>query len=461
MLFPTFGFALFFLPVFLASWMLQGQPVARKLLLLAASYVFYAAWSPYFCALILASSLGNHAAAHIVARLHGKQKTAAVSVAIAADLAVLGWFKYYGFFALSLDSLLSSLGLPQVLPLLDIILPVGVSFFTFHAISYVVDVYRGHTPPARSTLDALLYVAFFPHLVAGPIVRASYFLPQMQKEPEPDDIKAVAAVVLILWGLVKKVLIADCLASELVDPAFMDPSAHGAVDLWLAAYGYAAQIFCDFSAYTDMATGIAALLGYRFPPNFNRPYGSASLSEFWTRWHISLSSWLRDYLYIPLGGNRHGSWRTCANLMATMILGGLWHGANWTFLLWGLLHGTALVAARLCPWRLPKVLGILLTFHVVCLGWILFRSPDLATAWTYLCGMVRSGDAENTWTAFPVSVTAGALLLHLLPAGLPARVSAIAGRLPWPVLGMAAGAAAVAIAAMGPDGTPPFIYFAF
>ena len=456
MLFPTFGFAAFFLPVFLGSWGLVRRPELRKAFLLCASYAFYAAWSPYFCLLILASSLGNHAAAHAVSRLQGRPRTAAVSAAVAANLAVLGWFKYYGFFSLALDGMLPGLGLP----LLDIVLPVGVSFFTFHGISYVVDVYRGDTAPAASTLDAMLYVAFFPHLVAGPIVRASYFLPQLRQVPEPEDIKTSAAVVLILWGLAKKVLIADCLATGLVDPAFADPASHAAADLWMATYAYAAQIFCDFSAYTDIATGVAALMGYRFPPNFDRPYGSASLGEFWTRWHISLSGWLRDYLYIPLGGNRGGTGRTCINLLATMALGGLWHGANWTFLLWGLLHGAALVVARLWPWRLPRALGVLLTFHVVCLGWILFRAPDLATAWIYLGGLFRPG-GEAGWAAFPVAVAAGALALHLLPAGMPARLFAAAGRLPWPVLGVAAGAVAVAVAAVGPDGTPPFIYFAF
>jgi alginate O-acetyltransferase complex protein AlgI len=330
MLFPAVGFALFLLPVWVISWALHGWHRVNKLFLLVASYLFYAAWDWRFCGLLFASSVGNHLIAKVIHVAPDRQRRLVLYGCIAANLAVLGWFKYWGFFAANADDFLVSVGLEPSVPLMGVILPVGISFFTFHAISYVVDVYRGTMSPARSLLDVLLYISFFPHLVAGPIVRASCFLPQLAHPTDRDDIRLSAALVLIVSGLVKKVLIADYLASALVDPAFLDPQRQSAIVLWLGVYGYAVQIFCDFYGYTDMAIGIAALFGYRFPMNFNQPYRSVSLQEFWTRWHISLSSWLRDYLYIPLGGSHRGQRRTCVNLLATMALGGLWHGASWT-----------------------------------------------------------------------------------------------------------------------------------
>ena len=462
MLFPTVGFALFFLPVFLTSWALHRWHVANKLFLVAASYVFYAAWDWRFCGLLFASSVGNHLVARFIDRTPGPGRRLALIGCIAANLGILGWFKYWGFFAASADDLLMSIGVGNVLPLMEVVLPVGISFFTFHAISYVVDVYRRQMAPARSLLDVLLYISFFPHLVAGPIVRASYFLPQLTHPVDRRAIKLTAAITLIVSGLVKKVLIADYLAGTLADPAFLDPQTQTAVGLWFGMYGYAVQIYCDFSGYTDMAIGIAALFGYRFPLNFNQPYRSVSLREFWTRWHISLSSWLRDYVYIPLGGNRSGPAQTCVNLLTTMMIGGLWHGANWTFLAWGGLHGAALVAGRLIPWRVPKALGWVVTFHVVCFAWVLFRSPDFATASAYFRGMVTldlgPGTAVN-WTA--ALVTVGCIASHFLPPDTHGLVTRAAARLHWSVLAGAAATACVLIAALGPDGIPPFIYFAF
>lgn len=230
-------------------------------------------------------------------------------------------------------------------------LPVGISFFTFQGISYVVDVARGDARAARDPLDVFLYISFFPHLVAGPIVRAANFLPQLAAPLSRDRVPLVMAGLLILGGLFKKMVIANGLATGLVDPVFADPAAHGALDLWLATYGYAIQIYCDFSAYSDIAIGVAALLGFHFPRNFDQPYRARSLAEFWRRWHISLSSFLRDYLYRPLGGNRRGPRRTMANLLIVMLLGGLWHGAAWTFVLWGLLHGLVLALERLIGWK--------------------------------------------------------------------------------------------------------------
>ena len=261
-------------------------------------------------------------------------------VAVALNLGVLGIFKYYNFFMDSLTDLTVALGVQRDMPFLEIILPVGISFFTFQGISYVVDVQRGHIKPVHSPLDLFLYISFFPQLVAGPIVRASHFLPQLTRKPALTRSAVVYGFVLILNGMFKKVVLAHYLASGLVDPVFADPSAATSTDLIAAHYAYAVQVYCDFSAYSDIAIGAAALLGYRFRKNFDRPLGATSLAQLWQRWHISLSTWLRDYLYRALRGDKrdHGL-RMYRNMFLTMLLGGLWHGANWTFVMWGAIHG--------------------------------------------------------------------------------------------------------------------------
>lgn len=256
-------------------------------------------------------------------------------------------------------------------------------------------------------------------------------------------------------------LIADYLASVVVDPAFLDPEHQSSALLWAGMYAYAVQIFCDFSGYTDMAIGIAALFGYRFPLNFNQPYRATSLRDFWSRWHISLSSWLRDYLYIPLGGSRRGQARTCLNLLTTMAIGGLWHGASWTFVLWGVLHGVALALGRMMSWRTPRIVGWAITFHIVCLGWVLFRAPDFATAIAYIGGLVRFDGGAAEVNRFAAAITAACIASQFLPPNALHLLSRTAGPLPWSILAAATAAACVLIAAFGPDGVPPFIYFAF
>jgi D-alanyl-lipoteichoic acid acyltransferase DltB (MBOAT superfamily) len=364
-IFPTIEFAAFFVVTLALSWLLMPRPRLWKPFVLGASYFFYGFADARFVLLIIASTLLNQTAARAIHRCRDRPARAAhvLAAAVVCDLGLLGWFKYYGFFALSVDRALADVGLPAPLPLLQVALPVGISFFTFQAISYVVDVRRGTTPPA-TLLDFAVYEAFFPHLVAGPIVRASEFLPQLSTPRDPGRVPVARAAFLILGGLVKKVVLADVLASHLVDPVFDAPGQHSSGEILVAVYGYAVQIYCDFSAYSDIAIGIALLLGFRFPDNFDRPYASRSLQEFWRRWHMTLSRWLRDHVYLPLGGNRRGRRRTCVNLLVTMTLGGLWHGASWTFVLWGALHGTALVLERqLRAWRArpagaPAPLGI-------------------------------------------------------------------------------------------------------
>ncbi|ABD13261.1 putative membrane protein involved in D-alanine export [Frankia casuarinae] len=342
MIFPTIEFAAFLVVVLAISWLLMPRPRLWKPFILGASYFFYGFADARFVLLIVASTLINQGAAVAIHRWRDRRVLIA---AIVCDLGLLGWFKYYSFFALSVDRALAEIGLPTALPLLQVALPIGISFFTFQALSYVIDVHRGTSTPA-SLLDFAVYEAFFPHLVAGPIVRAREFIPQLATPRDPNQVQATRAVFLIVGGLVKKVVLADLIASRLVDPVFDAPGQHSSLEIATAGYGYAVQIYCDFSAYSDIAIGIALLLGFRFPDNFDRPYAAVTLQDFWRRWHMTLSRWLRDYVYLPLGGNRKGQRRTYLNIMITMTLGGLWHGAAWTFVLWGALHGGGLVTER-------------------------------------------------------------------------------------------------------------------
>src|SRR3954453_21222593 len=319
------------------------RPRVWKPFILVASYVFYACANPRFCLLLGGVTPGTQAAARLIHRTEDERRRSLIlGVAVALDLGVLAVFKYYGFFVQSLAHGLDAVRLGLLLPLLAIALPVGVSFFTFQAISYVVDVKRGVVRPA-SLVDVAVYLSFFPHLVAGPIVRAKEFLPQLAEPRDPTRVAVGSGIALIGLGLVKKVVIADYLARTVVDPVFAVPQAFSGPDAWLAAYGDTAQIYCDFSGYTDIAIGLALLMGYVFPLNFRSPYRATGFRDFWRRWHMTLSRFLRDFLYIPLGGNRGGRAKTYRNLLITMVLGGLWHGAAWPFVLWGAFHGAGLI----------------------------------------------------------------------------------------------------------------------
>ncbi|WP_439816834.1 MBOAT family O-acyltransferase [Zavarzinia sp. CC-PAN008] len=469
MLFPTLDFALFFVVVFALVWATGRHNEARKAILVVASYVFYMQWDWRFAGLLAGSSVMNWAAGLLIARADDMgRKKLILGIAVALNLAVLGFFKYYDFFIGSFNDMMADFGLERELPFMDIVLPVGISFFTFHGLSYIIDVKRGVIQARRSVLDLLLYISFFPQLVAGPIVRASHFLPQLDEAPSARNLPAAFAVLLILIGLFKKVVVADFLSTHLVEPAFFDPTVLGPVDLAFGVYGFAIQIWCDFSAYSDIAIGVAALLGYRFPLNFDRPYRSASLQEFWRRWHISLSTWLRDYLYVPLGGNRHGQVATMRNLMITMLLGGIWHGAAWTFVIWGLLHGTALVVERLFTARpaerpqplVLKALAVIATFHFVCLTWIFFRAESLEAALTYI-GAFANGEPVVLLTPYLAALVGAMLAVQFLPGGMTERVARPLAALPVWLLGLLAGAGIAVIDALGPEGIAPFIYFQF
>ena len=474
MLFPTLSFGLFFLVVYAVTWSVRGSNEWRKILLLLASWFFYGAWDWRFVALLIGSAFLNWGSARIIAALPGEEargrRKAVMLAGIAGNLAILGFFKYYGFFLTQLGALLATFGFARDLPLMQVVLPVGVSFFTFQGMSYLIDVYERRIQ-AAALLDITLLMSFFPHLVAGPIVRGADLLPQFRSVPELTRDTASIGLVLIVWGLFKKAVVASELSTGLVDPVFFDPGAHSRIDLIAAAYGYAVQIYCDFSAYSDMAIGIAALLGYRFPLNFNQPYRAASLQDFWRRWHISLSSWLRDYLYIDaLGGNRKGFARQCVNLMVTMLLGGLWHGAKWTFVIWGGLHGGVLAIERLWDrvrpgaWpRLPRLIGILLTFHIVVLGWIFFRSETFAGAINYLRGLGTPGPAGADLAVTPLAVAliVFGLAIHAAPPFWPQRLALRLRLLPAPALGIIAGVTIMIIDAMRFEGVAPFIYYQF
>jgi D-alanyl-lipoteichoic acid acyltransferase DltB (MBOAT superfamily) len=351
---------------------------------------------------------------------------------------------------------------------MQVVLPVGISFFPFQGMSYLADVHARRLAPAR-LLDVTLLMSFFPHLVAGPIVRGSDLLPQFQRAPRLTRDMASMGLILIVWGLFKKAVVASELSTGLVDPVFFDPSAHSRLDLIAAAYGYAVQIYCDFSAYSDMAIGIAALLGYRFPRNFDQPYRATSLQDFWRRWHISLSSWLRDYLYIgALGGNRKGFARLCLNVLVTMLLGGLWHGAKWTFVIWGGLHGSVLALERIWDryrpeWlpRMPKILALLLTFHIVVIGWIFFRAETFETAIAFLGGIGASTAASAVLTPLACVLIVFGMAIHFTPPDLGQRLALRLRTLPAPALGLLAGIVILIIDAMRFEGVAPFIYYQF
>ncbi len=463
MLFPTVQFAIFFPIVLALSWALMSRPRLWKPFIVVASYVFYAAASWRFCLLLAGVTLGNQAAARLIDRAADERRRSVIlGVAVALDLGVLAAFKYYGFFVQSLAHGLDDVGLGLPLPLLAIALPVGISFFTFQAISYVVDVKRRVVPPS-GLVDVAVYLSFFPHLVAGPIVRAKEFLPQLAAPRDPSRVAVGSGIALIGLGLVKKVVIADFLARTVVDPVFAVPDAYSAPDVWLAAYAYTAQIFCDFSGYTDMAIGLALLMGYVFPQNFRSPYRATGFRDFWRRWHMTLSRFLRDFLYIPLGGNRGGRAKTYRNLLITMVLGGLWHGAAWPFVLWGAFHGVGLVAEHALGGRLrtPGWLRWLVTFHLIVLGWILFRSQSIDLAGSFLSRLTVPGDA-TLWSVPVVLAIVVVIGLQLLPEKPLERLQVRIERIRPAVLG--AGFAVLVLfvgATVSSQGVAPFIYFRF
>jgi D-alanyl-lipoteichoic acid acyltransferase DltB (MBOAT superfamily) len=467
MLFNSIEF-LYFLPAVLLGAALLPQPWKNRFLLVA-SYFFYGSWDWRFLALIFLTSAVDYNVGKVLYRIEApQQRRRLLLISVCVNLGILAFFKYFNFFINSAAALLETAGLHPSIPVLRIILPVGISFYTFQSMSYVIDIYRRQLTPAPGFLQYALFVSYFPQLVAGPIERASRLLPQVLSPARITPGRINFAISLLVIGYAKKVLIADTVAPE-VDRIFASPEEMSAGMLLRGAYLFALQIYGDFSGYSDIARGVSELFGVRLMINFNQPYLSLSITEFWRRWHISLSTWLRDYLYIPLGGNRHGRWMTYRNLMLTMLIGGLWHGANWTFVVWGGLHGVWLAAeralgigqedgkGRLAPMDLLR--GAL-TFHLVVLGWIFFRAPNVEAAFTYLGGIAElTGLSDIGW--LPLAMAA-ALVLIDLPQRLTDEHAAML-RVPWwirsPVY------ASVCLLTLGRllwgGGETPFIYFQF
>jgi alginate O-acetyltransferase complex protein AlgI len=475
MLFPTVDFALFFCLVYLGHWLLNHNARAWKTFMILASYVFYGWWNPRYVLLLAGVTAMSQIAAIVISRQEDEQRRMwAMGLGLALTIAPLVFFKYYGFFAVNVTNAATSLHASIQPPLIRVALPVGVSFYTFMAISYVVDVYR-RTFPVASWVDVTLYLSFFPHLVAGPIVRPDELIPQLDVRRDARHVDVVDAGWLILGGLFKKVVIANYLAGAIVDPVFGEPARHASLEIGVAIVAYAVQIYCDFSGYTDIAIGVAKMLGFQFPQNFDRPYSAQSVQEFWRRWHMTLSRWLRDYLYIPLGGNRKGTTRTYVNLMITMLLGGLWHGAAWHFVIWGGLHGAYLsigqwkrtlrergVLAIPPDTRSIAVLRWASTFGLVCVGWVFFRADSVASAFGMLGRLVSFEGGPTPLVTFPVLLAiAVGMATQFVPATPGAMLRAGISRLQPVPMGIAAAFALFAITTLGPRGVAPFIYFQF
>lgn len=396
MRFNELSFLVFIAIFFMAYFWVRGR--RRLIFILGASYFFYGWWDWRFLGMLWFTTLVNYAIGILIEEGSDKARRRLVISSVIINLGVLGYFKYCNFFISSIRALLNIMGVESGLDLLDVVLPIGISFYTFMSMGYTIDVYRRLMPAERSLLNFSVFVSFFPHLVAGPILRPDHFLPQLRKEPVIESEKILVGLCWIVLGFVKKVVIADSLVVY-VDRVFANPDANGGLGLLIGMVFYAFQIYCDFSGYSDIAYGIAKIMGYDLGRNFRRPYLACNFSDFWRRWHISLSQWLRDYLYIPLGGNRGGVLGHCRNLMVTMLLGGLWHGANWTFIIWGGIHGLYLVIQRLLPpsafncenagW-LRRGVQIVFVFFAVCVSWVFFRSKDMATALGYLGGLFTS-----------------------------------------------------------------------
>ncbi len=434
----------------------------RRLLLLAASYSFYWVWSIPFSLLLVGSTVVDYVAARVIGRARTKAaRVAGLLASIIANLGVLAVFKYADFFTNSTYSLLGVRPWAE----LDLILPLGISFYTFQTMSYTIDVFRGHMAPKKSLLDVALYVSFFPQLVAGPIVRADVLMPQLAEKHEIDWERIRRGMALVLWGLAKKVFIADSMA-RIVNEAYGDPASQSGLGLLIATYAFAVQIYCDFSGYSDIAIGAANLLGIRLPKNFDAPYLACSIREFWRRWHISLSTWLRDYLYISLGGSRVGRARTYVNLMFTMLLGGLWHGAGWNWVIWGGLHGVIMSGERALnlsetpPTRtLTRLLRWAITFHLICFSWIFFRSANLDQAANVIHRIATMADGRVPLDPRPLFALA--LLLLAERAALKTRWLGLFAKHPTAARWITYLLVIVFVLSFSKSGNPEFIYFQF
>jgi len=487
MLFNSALYGAFLIATYAVFWLFARQRLARTLFLVLASYGFYFygtwdaateqdvpfgpfGWSVLCLAVIFLGSSLDFWIGRALGRTESPRlRKALLLTSIVYYLGVLSVFKYFNFAVDSFAAALLALGVHVKTTHLRLVLPFGISFFTFETMSYTIDVYRREFPPAKRYLDYLLFVCFFPHLVAGPIVRPRSMLPQFAEDPPADPDMQARGLWLIATGLAKKIAIGDTLSVNLVGRVFDNPERFSSLEILIGVYAYAVQIYCDFSGYTDVAIGSALLFGYRLPENFNAPYTAQNLQDFWHRWHISLSSWLRDYLYIPLGGSRGSSWKTYRNLMLTMLLGGLWHGASWNFVIWGGLHGLGLAGTRM--WQrshgaekgtlLVRALCVVATFHFVCLAWVFFRAPSFAHATLVLGRITRHSLGYANLAPKVLLVLAGGFVLHWVPNAWAERARELFVRTPAAVQGLLLAAAAYGIHLAASAKAQPFVYGQF
>jgi len=474
--FPTLEFATFFAVTASISWLIRRRRVYQKAWLLVASYVFYAGWNWQVLGLILLATLLNFGAGEGLTRVRSLAgKRAWLAFSLVANLGLLGTFKYFNFFSESFGDLASIFGLSAHLPILQLVLPAGISFYTFQNIAYCVDLYRGTGLKAANLLDFALFTAFFPKLVAGPICRSRDLLPQFEADA-PNAVPDVGrAASLILSGLFKKAVLATFLDTHCVSAVFGTPENYSSVALWVAMVAYTIQIYADVSGYIDVARGLGLLLGIYIPENFNHPYASTNSGEYWRRWHMTLSSWLRDYIYFPLGGSRRGNWRTYFNLLLTMLVCGFWHGADWKFVMWGAIHGVALALYRMGldfkrwrgldmkqpdpPWHLA--LSWLYTMAMVCFARVFFRAENVGAAWAYIGRMLSPSAAGTGFELLVLPAIAIGFLINFWGPDLRRWFIGTSERLPFaarPVLWFATG---MLILALKPSGIAPYIYFKF
>ncbi len=478
MLFNSFLYVIFLWGVYVLFWTWRQRKPLRHSMLLVASYVFYGWVHPVWCTLLMWSTLIDYVSALQIQRGHeennpGKRKFW-MGMSLVTNIGLLAMFKYFDFFSGAVQDSLASVGVDAHTWRLDLFLPAGISFYTFQTLSYTIDVYRGHMKATRSLLDFAVFVSFFPQLVAGPIVRATDFIPQLENPPTFRMEQISSGLFQILRGLTKKLLLADMLGAHLVDRAFLDADSIrqlGGLGLLIATYGYALQLYGDFAGYSDIAIGSARLMGFELLKNFDAPFKSRSLEEFWTRWHISMSTWFTDYVYIGMGGSRRGLLRTCWNAFFAWTLVGLWHGAAWTFVLWGMYHGLWLIISRLFRkllhgGRFPDnplvaVVGTLFTFHVVAFSMIIFRCKDMGVfhaALSALGDWSKAMPALNwqVWTIIAVGY-----LTHFMPERWTLATEQGFIRSPAVVQGLLLALAILLFYGLRPPGLTPFVYFQF
>lgn len=475
MLFNSQVFAAWFMIIYLVFILIKDNRNLRIGLLFAFSLFFYYKSSGIFFVLLIVSTIMNFLLGNAIFRSgqNGQRKTW-LWLSVIFNLGMLGYYKYTNFLIDTVNAIGTSTGIADgSIAFRDIFLPVGISFFTFQAMSYTIDIYRGKMRPVGSIFDFGFFLSFFPQLVAGPIVRAADFIPQIRKKLTLTRAQLSEALFLIIGGLFKKAVISDYISVNFVDRVFENPALYSPFEVWSAFYGYALQIYCDFSGYSDMAIGLALLMGFRLPLNFDVPYQATSLTEFWRRWHISLSSWLRDYLYISLGGNRKGKYRTYFNLMVTMLLGGLWHGASWKFVMWGGLHGALLMIERaLKPWlqKIPQVYrlfpGWFFTFHFVGFAWIYFRADSFQTAGVFIRQLFMDFDwqiARDVVVAYPwvFILLAIGYLLHFLPKSFDYKAEDLFTRAPLAAKAFVTAFVIWLVIQASSSDVVPFIYFQF